>query len=119
MLWYNIPKQHRHTKIYQQINKALYDLIIQHLQVVVSPIANDCLKLSIDGQLEPRLVPKFSFHVLVIELHNSMVGPPEEDGLKEAGDSDRNIIISYSTLFNVLPPQLKNMTSQYKVMCGF
>ena len=33
-------------------------------------------------------------------------------------DKDNNNSISDSTLQNVLPPQLKNMTSQYKVMCG-
>ena len=29
----------------------------------MSPIANDCLKLSIDGQVEPHLVPKLLLHV--------------------------------------------------------
>ena len=33
-------------------------------------------------------------------------------------DSDNNIIISDSTLRNIFPPQLKNMTSWYKVICG-
>ena len=35
----------------------------------------------------------------------------QEGGLKEARDEDNNIIISDSTLLNILPPQLKNMTS--------
>ena len=47
-----------------------------------------------------------------------MVIPPEEDGLNEARYSDNNIIISDSTLCNILPPQLNNMTSWYKVMCS-
>ena len=49
--------------------------------------------------------------VSVRELHNSMVSPLEEGGLKEASDKDNNIIISDSTLQNIPPPQLKNMTS--------
>ena len=68
--------------------------------------------------MEPQLVTKLLFQVLVRELHNSMVSPPEEGGLKEARDSYNHIIISDSTLRNILPPQLKNMTPQYKVICG-
>ena len=44
--------------------------------------------------------------------------PPETFGLKEARGEDNNIIISYLILQNILSPQLKEMTSQYKVMCG-
>ena len=77
----------------------------------MSPIANYCIILSIDGQVEPQLVPKLLFQVSVIELHNSMVNTPEEGELKEARDSDNNTTISYSTLRNILPTQLKNMNS--------
>ena len=63
-------------------------------------------------------MPKFLFKVSVQEIHNIMVSPPEEGGLKESRDKDNNIIISDSTLINIIPPQIKNMTSQYKVMCG-
>ena len=61
---------------------------------------------------------KFLLKVSVQELNNSMVIPIEEDGLKEAREKDNYIIISDSTLQNILPPQLKSMTSEYKVMCG-
>ena len=33
-------------------------------------------------------------------------------------DLDNNIIVSYSNLRNILPPQLNNMTDRYKVICG-
>ena len=46
-----------------------------------------------------------------------MAGPQEEGGLKEVIDTYNNITISDSTLLNILPLQLKKMTSQYKVMC--
>ena len=61
-----------------------------------------------------KLLLKFS----VQELHNSMLIPSEEVVLKEARYEDNNIIISDSTLQNILPTQLKYMTSRYKVMCG-
>ena len=82
-----------------------------------SPIENDCLKLSIEGQTETKLVPNVLLQVLVRELHNSMVSPPEYVRLKEAIDSDNTIIISDSTLCNILHHQLKNMIYQYKFMC--
>ena len=78
----------------QQVKNYLYNRILQHPQVVVSPIENDCIKLSIDAKVEPRLVPKYLLQVSVREQHNSMVIPVEEGGVKEARDTDNDIIIS-------------------------
>ena len=47
-----------------------------------------------------------------------MVSTPEEGGPKEAWNENNNIIISDSSLQNNLPPELKNMTFRYKIMCG-
>ena len=47
-----------------------------------------------------------------------MVSPPEEGGIKEARDAENNIIISDSTLCNIMSPQLKKMSERYKVMYG-
>ena len=60
-------------------------------------------------------MPNSLLQFFVRELHNSMVSPPEEGGLKEARDEENNIIISDSTLQNIISPQLKNMTSWYKI----
>ena len=54
----------------------------------------------------------------VRELHNNLVSATKYGGLKEARDEDDNIITSDSTLHSLLPPQLKKMSSRYKVMCG-
>ena len=83
-----------------------------------SKIANDLLKVFIDGHCEPQVVPKLLLQVSVRKLHNSMASTPEEGGLKEARDAENNIIISDSNLRNILPTQLKNINSRYKVMCG-
>ena len=56
-------------------------------------------------------MPKLLLHVSVRKHHNSMVSHPEEGGLKKVRDEDNNIIISDSPLRNILPHQLKNMTS--------
>ena len=47
-----------------------------------------------------------------------MVSLPEGERLKDARYKQNNNIISNSTLLNILPPQLKNMGTCYKVMCG-
>ena len=59
MLWYIIPKRRIHPKINQEVPKALYNWILQHPQILVSLIANDCFKLFIDDQVEPELIPNF------------------------------------------------------------
>ena len=58
--------------------------MIQHTQVVQSPIDNGCLKSYIDGKLQPQSVPKFLFQVSVRELHNRMVGLSEGGVMKES-----------------------------------
>ena len=54
----------------------------------------------------------------VRELHNSLVSDPNDGGLKDARDEDTNNIISDSTLRSLFPPQLKQMSARYKIMCG-
>ena len=54
----------------------------------------------------------------VRELHNSLVSDPNYGDLKYAQDEDGKIIISDSRLRSLLPPQLKQIYTLYKVMCG-
>ena len=71
-----------------------------------------------DGQTEPQLIPKCLLQVSVRELHNSLASDPNDGGIKYARGEDDSIIISDSTLRSLLPPQLKQMSAHYKVMCG-
>ena len=52
------------------------------------------------------------------ELRNSVVSDNNYGGIKYSRDEDDNIIISDSTLRSLLPPQLRQMSARYKVMCG-
>ena len=79
---------------------------MHHPQGVKSPIANDCLKVKLDGYTEPQLVPKFLLHVSARELYDILVFTTQDGGRKEARDEYNNIIISDSTLRSILPPQL-------------
>ena len=83
-----------------------------------SPISNDFIKFSADVHTEIQVVPKPFLIVSVRELHNSMTGPLEEGGLKEARYEQNNIIISDSMLRNFLLPQLKNISVCQRFICG-
>ena len=48
-----------HSKINEHIKRNLYTCITRHPQVVQSPISNDSLKVVLDDQAEPQLVPKW------------------------------------------------------------
>ena len=117
-LWTNKTKRKRHSKTNEQIKHKLYKWITRHPQVVQSSISNDCLKVIFDDQTEPQMVPKLLLRVSVRGLHNSLVSYPNDGGIKMARYEENNIIIRNSTLLTFLPPQLKQISSQYKVMCG-
>ena len=72
----------------------------------------------LDNHTEPQLFPKLLLQVSVRELHNSLVSDPNDGVLKDARYENGKIIISDSTLCSLLPPQLKQMSARYKVMCG-
>ena len=71
-----------------------------------------------DSYTETQLVPKKLLWVSVRELHNNLVNDTKYGGLKEARDEDDHILISDSPLRSLLPTQLKNISSRYKVVCG-
>ena len=115
----NNKKRKEHSKINDQIKRNLYTWITRHPQVIQSLISNDFLKVMLDDHTEPQLVPKLLLQVSVRELHNSLVSDPNDGGLKDSRDEDGNIIISDPTLRSLLPPQLKQSSARYKIMCGF
>ena len=69
-------------------------------------------------QSEPQLVTKLLLQVSVRELHNILVSDPNDSVLNDARDEDGKIIISDFIFCSLLPPQLKQMSARYKVMCG-
>ena len=70
------------SEIDEQIKKYFLNWIMYHPQVVQSTIVNDCMKVKIDGNTEPQLVPKFLLEVSVRELHNSLVSATIDGGPK-------------------------------------
>ena len=56
-----------------------------------------------------KIVPKLVLQVSVQELHHSMVSLSDYGGLIKARNEENIIIISDSTLRNIMLPQLKKM----------
>ena len=100
------------------MQKYLYYRILHNHQVVQLPIANDCPKVSIGSHSEKQIVPDFNYRCLTKKIHNIIISPSDEGGLKGARDKENNIIISDSTLCNILPYQLNNISAWYKLMCA-
>ena len=90
---------------------------MHHPQVVQSPILMIVWKWKLMVTPDQKF-PKLLQQVSVRELHNSLVSDPENVWIEEARDAENNIIISDSTLRELFPPQLKQMSSHYKVICG-
>ena len=82
MTWSNISKRRGCTEISPKVRDLPYHWILHHPQVMQSPIGNDCLYVSIHGKSEKQLMTKLLLQVYLRELHNIMVSPPEEGGLK-------------------------------------
>ena len=116
-LWTKKPKRKRHSKINDQIKRNMYTWITHNPQVVQSPISNNCLKVMFDYQKEPQLVPKLLLQVSVRELHKSFVSDSNDGGIRDARYEYVNIIISDSTLLSLLPPQVKQISARYRIMC--
>ena len=110
------PKRKGNQKINDQIKESIYNLIMNHPQVVQSPIFNDFMKVNIDGNTEPKIVPALLLQVYVQEIHNSLVSDPVDGRLKETRYENNNIIIRDYTSRSLLPPQL-NFFHQYIRLC--
>ena len=63
------------------------------------------MKVKIDGNTEPQLVPEHLLQVSIREFYNNLVSDTYYGGLKEAIDEENNIIIRYSTLRSLLSPK--------------
>ena len=77
-----IKKRKENPKIKNKIKKSLYNWIMNHPQVLQSPIYNDSIKVNISSHTRPQIVPKWLLHVSVRELHNSLVIDPYDGGIK-------------------------------------
>ena len=53
------------------------------------------------------------------KLHNELIASPDDGGLPGARDADKNyVVIYYTMLCSLAPPQLRPVTDHHKIMCG-
>ena len=64
--WTKKTKRKVHSKMNEQIKRNMDAWITGHPQVVQSPIYNYCLKVMLDDQTEPQLVPELLLPVICI-----------------------------------------------------
>jgi len=108
-----------YSKITAEIKAALWKWILEHPDVVESPIANDTIKVidPVNGKKD-KVVAKQLRMICVCQLHNDLLRPVEEGGFEYAYDEDGKVLISDTMLRALLPPEMREMTERYKQMCG-
>ena len=85
-----------------------------------SPITRDTV-LIVDADTKvKRRVPKILLECSMRQLHNELIASPDDGGLTRARHAKTNdAIISETMLRSLAPPQLRPMTDNHKMMCGY
>ncbi|MCP4913590.1 MAG: hypothetical protein GY909_10760, partial [Oligoflexia bacterium] len=101
------------TKVNKELEENVISFIVNHPNVVQSPIMNDFVLVK--DKEDPTIVnkvPKLLLQLSIRELHNDLI-----EQLPEAS-KDGIPLISDTKLRAMIPPQVKKMTERYKEMCG-
>ena len=101
------------------MRKETVDWIMKNSNVRQSPITRDTLLIADADTKVKRRVPKLLLECSMRQLHNEIIASPDDGGLLGAIHAETNdVIISYTTLRSLAPPQLRPMTDNKKMMCG-
>ncbi len=101
------------TKVDKDLEEKVISFIVNHPNVVQSPIMNDfVLVKDKEDPTTVHKVPKLLLQVSIRELHNNLI-----EQLPEAS-KDGVPLVSDAKLRQMIPPQVKKMTDRYKQMCG-
>ena len=119
--WSIIHHRYGYNTVQKQLNSTLLEWIVNHPHVVSSPIVRDTVLVDVhkpNGDVFKERVGKLLLQISVRELHQDLVKPPPT-GLSEVYCKTTNkLLVSERYLRNMLPPQLRSMTSSQKQMCG-
>jgi hypothetical protein len=86
--WSRVKPWKGFSKITPEIHERLHQWIVDHPQVVQSPITNNTLLL-LDRESGLTIhVPKLLLEISIRELHNDLIAPPTSGGLAEARDAE-------------------------------
>jgi hypothetical protein len=104
------------------VRAAVCEWIINHENVVHSPISSDTLLVKLSGFNAKQRIGKLSLEIPVRDFHNHVVSRVEEGGLPQARNQDGRIIISDTALRQIIKsgiPQLQWLAERYKQMWGW
>ena len=109
----------RTRKISKALRQEIVDWIMKTSNVRQSPITCDTLLIAdVDSNVKHRL-PKLLLECSMQQLHNELIASPDDGGLLGARHAKTNYVkISDTMLRSLVPPQLRPMTDNHKMMCG-
>jgi hypothetical protein len=119
--WFHIIRRKRKsaTNIKPETRKAICNWVVNHPNVVHSPIASDTILVK-NLLNEKTRVGKLLLEIPVRELHNQLVA--DDTGLAEARQQiTGKVLVSDTTLRRIIKadlPHLRRMTLRHKLMCG-
>ena len=76
------------------------------------------MKVCIDNSNEKVVVPKYFLQIPICELHSDLIKPAQDGGLAEACDDNGKVIRSDFNLCKLIPPNVKPMSKQRRILCG-
>ena len=102
------------------MRKEIFDWIMKNSNVRQSPITRDTLLITDADTKVKRRVPKLLLGCSMQQLQNELIDSPYDGGLVGARHAITNdVIISDTMLRSLPPPQLRPMTDNHIMMCGF
>jgi len=117
--WSVLPAVARKKKVNDDLMATVIGWILNNSNIRESPIARDTLQIDVDNSGIKTCVPKLLLECSVRELHNELIAPASEGGLKEARNSvTGEVIISDTMLRSIMPKQIRRMKEHHKQMCG-
>ena len=119
--WSIIKHRNNYSTQQSSLYRALFEWVINHPHVISSPISRDTVLVTVpnpNGEGTKERVGKLLLEISVRELHQDLISPPPIGFEGAFCKSSKKLLISERYLRNVLPPQLRAMTSAQKQMCG-
>ena len=93
--------------------------MMKNSNVRQSPITRDTLLITDADTKLKRRVPKLLLECSMQQFHNELIASPDYGSLVGARNAITNdVIISDTMLRSLVPPQLRPMTDNHKMMCG-
>ena len=117
VLWSSVTPRARWSKVPPQLLENLRKWIINHPDVHRSPLYKDMLIWKQPCGTTQK-IEKLLITISIVELHNDMIKPEADGGLKGVRDPEGNVLISDIALRDNLPFNLKPLKERHKQVCG-